>query len=60
MNHTVTVHAIQTIEVDARDSEQAIKKALKQLTDDWVLMDAVSVDAMGVSHEEELYDGDSD
>ena len=54
MLHTVTIHAIQTIEVDARDAQQAIKKAMKKLDSDWQLMDAVAVDAMGVAHEEEL------
>ena len=56
MKHIVTFHAIQTIEVDARDSIQAIKKAEKKIKDDWELADAVVIDNMGNKHEQSYYE----
>ena len=56
-DYTVTIHAIQTIEIEnVRDAEQAIKKARKKLTDQWQLMDAVAVDNLNNSYQEEFYD----
>ena len=55
--YTVTIHAIQTIKItDARDAEKAIEKARKKLTKDWQLMDAVVVDNLNNSYQEEFYD----
>lgn len=56
MRHTVTFHAIMTFDVDARDSPQAIHKAEKLLPDtQWQLCDAVTVDEMGNSHEQDYF-----
>lgn len=56
-DYTVTIHAIQTIEIkNVRDAEQAIKKARKMLSDDWKPMDAVAVDNMNMSYTEDFYD----
>ena len=58
--YTVTIHATQTIEVDnVADAKKAIKKAIKSLTDDWRLEDAVAVDIMNQSFSEEFYDNDT-
>ena len=54
---TVTIHAIQTIEVpNQKDAKKAIEKAMKKLTDDWKPIDATAVDNLGNSFSEDLYD----
>ena len=59
MIHKVTIHYIADMEVDANSPEQAIHRALKKVTkDDLVPKDAVVVDAMGCSYEEDLDDDD--
>lgn len=56
-DYKVTIHAIQTIEIkNVRDAEKAIEKAKKLLSADWDLKDAVAVDNMGQSYQEEFYD----
>lgn len=55
--YKVTIHATQTIDIlNARDATTAIEKAKKHLTLNWHLEDAVAVDSMGQSFQEELYD----
>ena len=56
--YTVTIHATQTMKIDARDAEQAIMKASKKLTSDWELKDAVAVDIMNISYSEDFYDSE--
>lgn len=58
--YTVTVHAIQTIEIlDARDFEDAIKKAEHKIKEqDWDLRDAVVTDSMGQMFSQDYYDDD--
>ena len=57
--YKVTIHAIQTMTIDARDAELAIKKARSKMTSDWTPMDAVAVDPLNNLFSEDLYDNRS-